>query len=134
MFRAWLHMRISGIRRGRWRATNKGRCRFVCPLARARNPEDAEAAERIVLAVLSGWHSASTRKSDFAGASASIRKGRLRSMKAAAARHKDATTLDRLAGTQLCFLRGILTETGALDEAMSHYKQAEAIRGRGAES
>jgi eukaryotic-like serine/threonine-protein kinase len=66
-------------------------------------------------------------KSDFAGASASIRKA-LAINEAAAARHKDATSLDRLAGTHYV-LAGILTETGALDEAMSHYKQAEAIRG-----
>jgi eukaryotic-like serine/threonine-protein kinase len=65
--------------------------------------------------------------SDFAGASTSIRKA-LSINEAAAAQHKDATTLDRLAGTHYV-LAEILTETGVLDEAMSHYRQAEAIRG-----
>jgi eukaryotic-like serine/threonine-protein kinase len=94
-------------------------------LARA-NPKDTEAQNALSSLYFRMAFSLDAKR-DFAGASASIRKA-LAINEAAAARHKDATALDRLAGTHYV-LAGILTETGALDEAMSHYKQAEAIRG-----
>lgn len=90
------------------------------------NPEDVEAQNALSSLYYRMAYSLDAKR-DFAGASASIRKA-LAINEAAAARHKDATTLDRLAGTHNV-LAGILTETGALDEAMSHYRQAEAVRG-----
>jgi non-specific serine/threonine protein kinase/serine/threonine-protein kinase len=90
------------------------------------NPEDREAQNALSSLYYRMAFSLDTKR-DFAGASASIRKA-LAINEAAAVQHKDATTLDRLAGTHYV-LAGILTETGALDEAMNHYKQAEAIRG-----
>jgi eukaryotic-like serine/threonine-protein kinase len=90
------------------------------------NPQDTE-AENALSSLYYRMAYCLNATSDFAGASTSIRKA-LSINEAAAAQRKDATTLDRVAGTHYV-LAEILTETGSLDEAMSHYKQAEAIRG-----
>ena len=90
------------------------------------NPQDAD-AQNALSSLYYRMAYCLNATSDFAGASESIRKA-LSLNEAAAAQRKDARTLDRLAGTHYV-LAGILTETGALDEAMSHYRKAEAIRG-----
>jgi non-specific serine/threonine protein kinase/serine/threonine-protein kinase len=90
------------------------------------NPQDAE-AQSALSSLYNRMALCLDEMSDFAGAAASIRKA-LAINEAAAAQHKDARTLDRLAGAHWV-LGGILKETGALDEAMSNYKRAEAIRG-----
>lgn len=63
---------------------------------------------------------------DFTAALGSIHKA-LAINEAAAAQNSDARTLDRLAGTHFV-TASILMDTGALDQALAHYKQAASIR------